>query len=385
MSSIPVNAPSRKLLLTALTIVVGLHVLTAIILAGVEMPTPITEPLVQTPSIEIELMALPAQTERVTADGKVGTEEEVGQGEKGIKSGFESETKDVASETKDVASETIIETQVLESEIVALDSEVENIIEPENIKTDVVEEVTIEPEFIAPEAIELDITELEATEPAIHPAPTQTPATELNLLSGTTSTVETTIKKSGSDGTVTISKGVSGEDGASPIAGGYAPFSRAPQSPMAGNIITNNNDTNGNDTYQNANPGMNNYNETGKSNNGSSLITIVPAPPFEHELVEADYEITDAHWLIEPKFTAINLDNYQLYNDENTSYVTVYFSMSVNAKGYIKDITIIRSSGSNKLDQIIKQDLMKARLRPFDKNDQSLADIATIALKIEIN
>lgn len=58
MSSTDLEAPSRKLLLTAIIIVVGLHVLTAIALAAVKTPE-LKVDKKETPPIEIELITLP--------------------------------------------------------------------------------------------------------------------------------------------------------------------------------------------------------------------------------------------------------------------------------------------------------------------------------------
>ena len=63
MSSTDLEAPSRKLLLAAIIIVVGLHVLTAIALAAVKTPELKVEPKKDTPPIEIELISLPAEPE----------------------------------------------------------------------------------------------------------------------------------------------------------------------------------------------------------------------------------------------------------------------------------------------------------------------------------
>ena len=389
MSSIPISAPSRQLLLTVFIVIVSLHVLTAIILAGVKMPAPVLEPLAKTPSIEIELLTLPTQTEGAAADDKDNVENKDGEAGDETKSSLESETE--------VATSEVVKPEVVKPEVVAPDSEVEEVIKPENVKTDVVEKVVVESENVAPEAEEPEIIASEVTESEnqLTNKPIKTPATELDSLSGATASVTTTIKKSGDDA-VTAGKGASGEStsgegNAPPIAGDFAPFSRAPQSPTDNNIISNG-ETSEKAIYKNAgkritdtpkvDTRMNNYNEAGIRDSSSLFITITPAPPFEHELVDADYEITDAHWLVAPKFTLINLDEYQLSNNSNNDNVTVYFSMSVDAQGRITDITTIRSSGNDKLDEVLKKDLIKARLKSFDKNGQSLAGIATLALKI---
>lgn len=60
MSSTDLEAPSRRLTLTAIIIVVGLHVLTAIALAAVKTPE-IKIDNKETPPIEIELISLPTE------------------------------------------------------------------------------------------------------------------------------------------------------------------------------------------------------------------------------------------------------------------------------------------------------------------------------------
>lgn len=60
MSSTDLEAPSRKLLLAAIIIVVGLHVLTAIALAAVKTPE-LKVDKKETPTIEIELISLPPE------------------------------------------------------------------------------------------------------------------------------------------------------------------------------------------------------------------------------------------------------------------------------------------------------------------------------------
>ena len=59
--------------------------------------------------------------------------------------------------------------------------------------------------------------------------------------------------------------------------------------------------------------------------------------------------------------------------------------MLVDNQGYIKDITTISSSGSDELDQVLKQELIKARLKTFDEDGNSLAGMATIALQIDVS
>ena len=363
--------------------------LTAIILVGVERPTVITEPLVETAPIEIELVTLPDQLESKMAAGMESAKSAEGKAGEEIESSFESATE-------------IEESEAIGPEAVASNSETtEKDIAAESLKTDVVEEVIVDTETSTAENSNSEIVNSEAVESEVVVPETNQPATELELLSGATATVATTIKKS-DNGTGNAGKGVDGEslnkkgldkkssskgDDAAPITGGYAPFSMAPQSPMAGNIITNNN--NKNSTYQKSDTEIKSKQGKSKGDNSRSLVSIIPALPFEHELVDSDYAITEENWLIAPRFTVTNLEQYKLDSDNNNNNnsenenITVYFSLSIDTRGRIKEITTIRSSGSEELDQLIKEDLMKARLKAFDKNGKSLAGIATITLEVD--
>ena len=62
MSSTDVDAPSRKLILTAIMIVVGLHMLTAVTLVAIKTTETKVEPKKDTPPIEIEMVTLPVKT-----------------------------------------------------------------------------------------------------------------------------------------------------------------------------------------------------------------------------------------------------------------------------------------------------------------------------------
>ncbi|KAA0915255.1 energy transducer TonB [Psychrobacter sp. ANT_WB68] len=59
MSSTDLDAPPLRLILIAIIIVVGLHVLTAIALVAIKAPEPKTELIKETPPIEIEMVSLP--------------------------------------------------------------------------------------------------------------------------------------------------------------------------------------------------------------------------------------------------------------------------------------------------------------------------------------
>ena len=70
MSSTDLDAPPLKLILAAIIIVVGLHVLTAVALVAIKTPEIKVEPEKDTPPIEIEMVTLPAETKEpeVTID-----------------------------------------------------------------------------------------------------------------------------------------------------------------------------------------------------------------------------------------------------------------------------------------------------------------------------
>ncbi len=388
MSVITITVPSRKRLFTVFIMVIGLHVLTAIVLGSVESPTAITKPLIQTTPIEIELITLANQSEATVAKGG-----EAAKSAEAPKSNFESAPKTKTPEA--VGPEVIASnSKVVEKETAA-----------EVIDNEVVEEVIVNPETSTTETINS-----KTVEPTGVISKTTEPTTELELLSGTTATVTTTIKKSanGTDnasqgldeqalnGRGLAKKGASNNEGKSSIAGGYAPFSMAPQSPMAGNIITNNNTSNKSTSYHKSITGIKNKQGINQGDNSRALISIIPALPFEHELIDSSYAITADDWLIAPRFMVADLAQYLLdsgfnnngnnrINDNKSEKerVSIYFSLSVDAQGRIKEISTIRSSGNEKLDEAIKGDLLKARLKRFDKNGKSLAGIATLTLAID--
>jgi len=61
MSSTDLEAPSLRLILIAIILVVGLHLLTAIALVIIKAPTLKDEPIKETPPLEIQMVTLPAQ------------------------------------------------------------------------------------------------------------------------------------------------------------------------------------------------------------------------------------------------------------------------------------------------------------------------------------
>lgn len=60
MSSTDLDAPPLRLILAAIFIVVGVHVLTAVALVAIKTPQMKVEPEKDTPPIEIEMVTLPA-------------------------------------------------------------------------------------------------------------------------------------------------------------------------------------------------------------------------------------------------------------------------------------------------------------------------------------
>ena len=69
MSSTDLDAPPLRLILIAIFIVVGLHVLTAIALVTIKAPEPKDEPIKETPPLEIQMVTLPAKlAESVVAE-----------------------------------------------------------------------------------------------------------------------------------------------------------------------------------------------------------------------------------------------------------------------------------------------------------------------------
>ena len=69
MSSTDLDAPPLRLILIAIFIVVGLHVLTAIALVTIKAPEPKDEPIKEMPPLEIQMVTLPAKlAESVVAE-----------------------------------------------------------------------------------------------------------------------------------------------------------------------------------------------------------------------------------------------------------------------------------------------------------------------------
>lgn len=59
MSSTDLEAPPLRLILIAIILVVGLHLLTAIALVIIKAPTLKDEPIKETPPLEIQMVTLP--------------------------------------------------------------------------------------------------------------------------------------------------------------------------------------------------------------------------------------------------------------------------------------------------------------------------------------
>ncbi len=95
----------------------------------------------------------------------------------------------------------------------------------------------------------------------------------------------------------------------------------------------------------------------------------------------ASFEVTAAHWSVTPDFYSFD---FRDYNFPNNTF-SVVLSMSVSANGTISNRKIKKSSGDNKFDKELLRKLGQGKLKPFDRNGTSVQGVATLPLRYNIN
>ncbi len=90
--------------------------------------------------------------------------------------------------------------------------------------------------------------------------------------------------------------------------------------------------------------------------------------------------IGNSSWLREPIFTSIRNNNYGFQGTE----VSVSVSMSVDANGNIGNIKISQSSGNNKFDKDFIRALSKAKLNPATRDNTPIKSTAILPFRMNL-
>ncbi len=322
MSSVNLASPPNKLVISALGIVVILHVLTALLLATVKSSAPVAPPPKMTPPIEIEFLTL-------------------------------SEPEPAITEVEKAEPVTQVQSQPDVSDSQNSQSQVEPVTEP---KEPVVEETEptepVEPEVVEPKVTEPKVTEPEVVETVVTPLP------NANLQTSETS-VTKVVRPFQHE--VVQTDQPSEVNSRPAYDSALTPHSVVPQT------ASNNN--------KNAN------NKGVKRGGPTKLAKSPPAPENVSEEAEIAAQVpnnepvafggSDASWARRPNFEGIS--------DEA---LTLTLTFRVDKQGNMSNIEVKGSSNRNVIRDV-KRRLKRSKLNPFIKNGVPVVGIVSFAIAVE--
>lgn len=345
MSSINSNAPPRKLILTVIGAVAGLHVLTAMVLAMVETPSPVAEPLKAMLPIEIQLIAAPVQTDSTKQTDSTETswvESAENETLENLASSTEAISKLEAKPELKVESETEVKAEPLTKP--ELEAEPKPELEPEPL-----EQQTVEPKVSEPEVV---------IEPKIEPKPVIKSAWELN--SGVNTTTQTTIKKAESSTASTTVVETTPNYG-----GGYTQHSTIPTAPTTSSIANNN-------------ESKRIKNEVAKRDTNNISIAQ-PASAVNNEPV--NFNEGDASWAVAPK---LSFPSRAERGASAGDTFTVLLALRVNKQGGIDSVRLVQSSGNTALDKEALRQVKTGRFVPFTKDGAPVVGSVTLPIAYKV-
>lgn len=355
MSSASFDRPSTKLILSAIGIVVLLHVLTAIALTLVKTPTPVIKPIQETPPIEIELLTI-ADTTSSESDSDSNNDGEANNAE--VIDAEEATTEEAQAEPK----------AQIEPEA---ELEVEPQVEPEpEIEQEPIVEVERqpEPELVAPKP---EITEPEpeviSPEPEAQVDSVQPPAIEPELKSGVITSTTTTIKSSSDNSGASNASPSTSAPAAETYGGGYTPHSTIPTAPTVSS--------------------MPQVNRSGKSqrptpkgrDEAPKKDAIATPPATDNEPVSFDE--SDASWAIPPK---LSFPDRAKRGTKPGDTLTVLLTLRVNKQGGIDNVTLAQSSGNSALDREAQRQIKTGKFKPFMRDGVPVVGNVTLPIGYEV-
>lgn len=399
MRSTDFNTPSLKLILMALLIAVGLHVLTAVALMNVKTSTPTVEPIQTSSPIEIQLLTLPpVQVENSKPE-----------------SPRSSETIKEDSQAKSEPAP--VEDSKQKEDLQAIDEpnqEVPNQEEPEQVAAS--EEVeSFEPieEFTQVQDSEQaeDINQVQDSKPDENlDSASKTNTSTVERAATTVTTVTTVIKKSdseaGSGSKVTESSPVYDNT--------YTSHSTNPSTPntMVTGVLGNNSEG-GNRRGGAKPPTVESTAQTPKDISAvKKAAGLAAQKDFSQEGRETDttkeekaaqqkvtaqskesvmndsavndpvatFDTRDAEWVSTPKFHFSDKAKFGLEPEQTR---TVLLSLMVKRDGRIESVNREQSSGNTVFDREAMQQIKKYQLQPFMKNDVAVRGKVIIPVEYE--
>lgn len=399
MRSTDFNTPSLKLILMALLVAVGLHVITAVALMNVKTSTPTVEPIQTSSPIEIQLLTLPpVQVENSKPE-----------------SPRSSETIKEDSQAKSEPAP--VEDSKQKEDLQAIDEpnqEVPNQEEPEQVAAS--EEVeSFEPieEFTQVQDSEQaeDINQVQDSKPDENlDSASKTNTSTVERAATTVTTVTTVIKKSdseaGSGSKVTESSPVYDNT--------YTSHSTNPSTPNT--MVTGglgNNSEGGNRRGGAKPPTIESTAQTPKDISAvKKAAGLAAQKDFSQEGRETDttkeekaaqqkvtaqskesvmndsavndpvatFDTRDAEWVSTPKFHFSDKAKFGLEPEQTR---TVLLSLMVKRDGRIESVNREQSSGNTVFDREAMQQIKKYQLQPFMKNDVAVRGKVIIPVEYE--
>lgn len=399
MRSTDFNTPSLKLILMALLVAVGLHVLTAVALMNVKTSTPTVEPIQTSSPIEIQLLTLPpVQVENSKPE-----------------SPRSSETIKEDSQAKSEPAP--VEDSKQKEDLQAIDEpnqEVPNQEEPEQVAAS--EEVeSFEPieEFTQVQDSEQaeDINQVQDSKPDENlDSASKTNTSTVERAATTVTTVTTMIKKSDSD----AGSGSKVTDSSPVYDNTYTSHSTNPSTPNT--MVTGglgNNSEGGNRRGGAKPPTIESTAQTPKDISAvKKAAGLAAQKDFSQEGRETDttkeekaaqqkvtaqskesvmndsavndpvatFDTRDAEWVSTPKFHFSDKAKFGLEPEQTR---TVLLSLMVKRDGRIESVNREQSSGNTVFDREAMQQIKKYQLQPFMKNDVAVRGKVIIPVEYE--
>ena len=395
MRSTDFNTPSLKLILMALLVAVGLHVLTAVALMNVKTSTPTVEPIQTSSPIEIQLLTLPpVQVENSKPESPRSSET--------IKedSQAKSEPAPVEDSKQKEDLQAIDEPNQEEPEQVAASEEVESF-EPIEEFTQVQDSEQAE-----------DINQVQDSKPDENlDSASKTNTSTVERAATTVTTVTTAIKKSDSD----AGSGSKVTESSPVYDNTYTSHSTNPSTPntMVTGVLGNNSEG-GNRRRGGAKPPT--IESTAQTPKDISAVKkaagLAAQKDFSQEGRETDttkeekaaqqkvtaqskesvmndsavndpvatFDTRDAEWVSTPKFHFSDKAKFGLEPEQTR---TVLLSLMVKRDGRIESVNREQSSGNTVFDREAMQQIKKYQLQPFMKNDVAVRGKVIIPVEYE--
>lgn len=394
MRSTDFNTPSLKLILMALLIAVGLHVLTAVALMNVKTSTPTVEPIQTSSPIEIQLLTLPPVQVANSKPESPRSSETIKED-----SQAKSEPAPVEDSKQKEDLQAIDEPNQEEPEQVAASEEVENA-EPIEEFTQVQDSEQAE-----------DINQVQDSKPDENlDSASKTNTSTVARAATTVTTVTTVIKKSDSD----AGSGSKVTESSPVYDNTYTSHSTNPSTPNT--MVTGglgNNSEGGNRRGGAKPPTIESTAQTPKDISAvKKAAGLAAQKDFSQEGRETDttkeekaaqqkvtaqskesvmndsavndpvatFDTRDAEWVSTPKFHFSDKAKFGLEPEQTR---TVLLSLMVKRDGRIESVNREQSSGNTVFDREAMQQIKKYQLQPFMKNDVAVRGKVIIPVEYE--